>query len=304
MVVYTCEKCNKNFDKKSAYESHLNRKKSCNPELDKNMKKIENIENIKICDVLKCDYCCKKFSTKYVLNRHTLKCKNNKTNNKIEELVKKVDELDKIDELKKEDIKKEIQSLKIVQPTTIINNNYVIQNIQQNIQTNIQYNDFGNEDLSKINLRDILERKADVIPKFLYELHCSIDRPENFNIGIKDKKRYQAFIREKGLWNETNKNDALNNVLNKIITFIADRHAEDCDLLGLKETEKLYLNALKEIKNIDPNEHRYEKQKHKETLQTIEHVLYVNKERIFSDKAPVVKKRIDIKSIKRDEFKN
>lgn len=309
MVVHTCEKCYKNFNKKSAYISHINRKKSCNVELYENDKineinKIdENTENIKICDIFKCDFCCKKFSSKYNLNRHVLKCKINITNHKIDELVKKFDKINVIDDLNKEDIKKEIHSLKIIQPT-IINNNYIIQNIQQNIQTNIQYNDFGHEDLTKINLKDILERKADVIPKFLYELHCSINRPENFNIGIKDKKRYQAFIREKGLWNQTNKNNALNNVLNKIISFIADKHAKDCEILGLHESEKLYLNALKEIKNIDPNEHRYEKQKHKETLKTIENVLYDNKERIFSDKAPVIKKRTELKSIKREEFKN
>jgi len=31
MVKYTCPKCNKEFDKKSNYDTHMNKKKPCNP---------------------------------------------------------------------------------------------------------------------------------------------------------------------------------------------------------------------------------------------------------------------------------
>jgi hypothetical protein len=74
MPNYICEKCNKNFTKKSAYLSHMMRTKTCI--------KDTNINN-------ECMYCNKKYSTRFNLNSHLNICK------------KKADNYNQIDELKK-----------------------------------------------------------------------------------------------------------------------------------------------------------------------------------------------------------
>jgi hypothetical protein len=38
MPMRVCIKCNKMFERKSTYDTHLNRKESCNPEYDRVMK--------------------------------------------------------------------------------------------------------------------------------------------------------------------------------------------------------------------------------------------------------------------------
>jgi hypothetical protein len=283
MVVRTCQKCNKNFERKSTYDAHMKKKYDCQTGI------------LKPEDVHECKFCLKKIARKDNHALHEKRCKKKNNDDVIEELKQEI-----------EILKKEIQP---VNNQTIINENggnVIINNIQNinniHIQNNIQYNDYGTEDLSKINLHEILEKNADVIPKFLYELHCSLDRPENHNVGIKDVKRYQAFIKKNGEWIETNKNKILNELLNKITDHIGEKHLEDCNKIGFKETDILYKNALREIKYVDPAEALFEKQKRKETLESLEYVLHTNKDRIFSDKNPSIKKRANYKSSKRIEL--
>lgn len=47
MVEYKCNKCNKTFDRKSNYETHINRKKPCiaKEDIDKIQELEKNIEN-------------------------------------------------------------------------------------------------------------------------------------------------------------------------------------------------------------------------------------------------------------------
>ena len=54
MVLYICNKCNKNFSRKQSFQAHINRKYSCiltenfntNLELEENIKKLENQNTI------------------------------------------------------------------------------------------------------------------------------------------------------------------------------------------------------------------------------------------------------------------
>ena len=61
MVKYTCPKCNKEFDKKSNYDTHMNKKKPCNPELIDNSNKT-------------CIHCLKIFSRTTGLSLHRSIC--------------------------------------------------------------------------------------------------------------------------------------------------------------------------------------------------------------------------------------
>ena len=65
MVEYKCSRCNKVFDKKHAYEVHINRKYKCKSDSD------ENDET-----KLKCKYCLTTFTTQRALDSHMInKCR-------------------------------------------------------------------------------------------------------------------------------------------------------------------------------------------------------------------------------------
>ena len=72
MVVYKCEKCNKEFNQKSNYMVHINRKKSCivNENTDNNINTL----------IYKCEKCNKEFTKKYNYSLHINK--NNPCNSK------------------------------------------------------------------------------------------------------------------------------------------------------------------------------------------------------------------------------
>ena len=61
MVKYTCPKCNKIFDKKSNYDTHMNKKKPCNSEVIDNSNKT-------------CIHCAKIFSRTTGLSLHKSIC--------------------------------------------------------------------------------------------------------------------------------------------------------------------------------------------------------------------------------------
>ena len=69
MVKYTCPKCNKEFDKKSNYDTNMNKKKPCNPEF------IDNSNTT-------CIHCAKIFSRTTGLSLHKSICPVIKQNNK------------------------------------------------------------------------------------------------------------------------------------------------------------------------------------------------------------------------------
>jgi len=97
MIIYTCPKCNKEFNNKSNFEYHISKKiKSCIPI------KINNFENNIIKEELKfsCNLCNLSFSRKTSLNRHIReRCKNKKYNDELETLKHKYNLLKKENEL-------------------------------------------------------------------------------------------------------------------------------------------------------------------------------------------------------------
>lgn len=170
MVNYTCEKCNKYFDKKSNYITHINRKYKCkNDMLDETKKGNEqkqigsgNVEPT-LAEVMK---------------------KLIKSN---EELVKKVGEL----ELKV--IKLENKS------TTTINNNTL----------NLNLVGYGKEDISKIDTKEIIKvLQGFQTPLKLAELtHFNPKYPENQNVYISSMKNKYATYFDGNKWKLTTKEE-------------------------------------------------------------------------------------------------
>ena len=77
MTIYTCENCKKEFNRKSTYETHLQRKNPCKIDIHFNNE---------------CSYCNKVYTTKYNLNVHLKSCSNKLIDD---------DNKQQIDELKK-----------------------------------------------------------------------------------------------------------------------------------------------------------------------------------------------------------
>jgi len=197
MVLYTCEKCNKEFNRKSNYENHLKRKNSCVKKVDKDVLKTETIQkNPKKSEIIQnnpllkqnrmeCPYCSKFFSTMSNLNKHiknSCKIKKQEENKKekiFKSLLEKNDLLIKQNELlsqklsqqSKEDkestkiIKKLSQRISKLEKSSLvsINSNNITNNTTNNTTNiknnniNIQVVQFGKEDLTKIDKKHYLK---------------------------------------------------------------------------------------------------------------------------------------------------
>ena len=109
MVIHTCERCNIEFNKKSHYLIHINRKFKCKeikkdseifPIIPQQLINNKNLDN----NIIICNYCNKIFSTIFNLNKH---CKNNCKVKKIQDVEK--ENIFKILLAKEEEEKKELK---------------------------------------------------------------------------------------------------------------------------------------------------------------------------------------------------
>jgi len=92
MVIHTCERCNKEFNKKSHYLDHIARKYPCK-DIRYKAEIIQNPIDLNTLDKNTCIYCKKKYSNIYNLNKHYLICKlklNIDIINKISKLEQKI----------------------------------------------------------------------------------------------------------------------------------------------------------------------------------------------------------------------
>jgi len=218
MTFYTCPVCAKIFKQKSHYSDHINKKKKpckapiidapkpiINAQLCTNNEiiapKIEvlvknNQENTEKNQIkLSCDYCNKSFVRAFCLNRHLDgRCKSKNKLDKYDVLKSEFDKLVlELEASKKEndDLKKQIV-LKSTNTNIIGNNNT---NTNNNNTVNINIVTFGKEDISKIDVKEIVEKHlmkakgVDMISLFLKYMHFNDKLPENKNIYLSDFNR-------------------------------------------------------------------------------------------------------------------
>ena len=232
MVIHICPNCKKEFNKKSHYVYHMeNKKNPCNkvefinpqnptffPQNPTNLIDILIKEPIINNNECICVYCEKTFARADSLQRH-LKgyCKSKGNFDELEKLKEDmkiiIQNYQKI-ENENANLKKEIDEIKIIQiagnknnkPRTINNktinnnnnnnnnNNQINKGVIQNNTVNIQLTQFGNEDISKLNLADAMKSYlkstgANIVSNMLKYINLNEQYPENNNICMTDLSR-------------------------------------------------------------------------------------------------------------------
>ena len=279
MVVYICETCKKEFNKKSNYLNHIeNKKKPClhnklilhqkTPKCTKNAPKcteksvfsIQNIKQTEYNDTNKDDYICNfcktSFTRSTTLKRHLLeRCKIRKEEIREKEAIFQ-ELLQQNMILKDQNVKLNNQLLEqnklIIELLVKDNKNGNNKNIKnQNIKNQnngiinniiIQY---GKEDLSKIDdkvfLDAFLKSSGAKIPEKIIEgIHFNSKYPEFKNIYISDINREKVMIYNGIDWILTPSNNITSNLLERSIDFSENRYDElDKKILNQQKKNKI-----------------------------------------------------------------
>ena len=256
-MLYKCQRCNKEFNQKSNYNSHLNRKNPCkntNIIVDTNTNIINNIipnlaETIPNLaennNVFYCKLCNKKFTTHSALSRHTKdRCKENKIMielKNIKEDNKKLTEKINILEQENELLKKQI----ILLPKTSIQNQTNIENQNNMTQINNITINFGDEDMSKLTEEEILtslKSLSKCFQTFVKTVHLNSRLPEYNNILINNMRSNYGYVIEDNKFITKDKNQ----IIAELITLRVD----DLESLSIDYRNKLCSRELSFIKDI------------------------------------------------------
>ena len=252
MVEHVCQKCNKTFNHKGAYDRHLSRQKPCVnfaisakivAEIAETTKK--NTENAAIT----CSHCCKIYKRKYELQRHLKNGCKKQNNAPNDELLNKIKQLeDKIILL---------ENKSTANNTT--NNNNINNGVIQN--NNITINQYGKEDMSHLNLQDfkrLFSKCNSCVPFFVELLHFNKDKPENNNIYISNMKSPYLMLYDGTKWKLAEKNAVLDDMYDDKCEILVNKYENLKDHLDetimnkfskfLNKYELMKENVIKDIK--------------------------------------------------------
>ena len=263
MPIYKCDRCLKEFGKKSHYESHINKKFPCQkiaPDCSKITPKCSVEESAIVCK-----YCGKEFTRHFNLIRHIDKnCRVKKENdNKMEEIMTMLIEL-------KENDKKNTEKIAKLEEENSKYKNIINNNTQNNIGTqNITFkiNAYGTEDTSKITINDykrILGRGMNSVPVFVEKLHFDENTPENHNVYISNLRDEYVLMFDGKKWRLNNRDDALQQLYEDKSDILETKFEELIEQLD-ESTIKMFNRFLK-IKDDDDEKIKVIKKELKKTL--------------------------------------
>ncbi len=286
MVKYSCPKCNKEFDRKSNYLDHINKKFPCVPLVENNTPIIlkEPVKNLlenenNLC----CNYCGLEFNRKDNLKRHIDKvCKVKKLQDEEE---KEKENIFKILLAKEEEEKKQLKEsnkkledyVKKLTDMNIELNNKVgkllekmsVSNITNNITTNNniiniskdKLVNFGEEDVKEIDLK-LFSNCFNKFGKHIFEASAKniwYDKPKNKNFYISDLSRDKAMTYKNGQFYLTPINTVLTTINQQLYKYFKHnideiKKTKDKKLMEKVENEimqayKMFFNAFDD--NVD-----------------------------------------------------
>lgn len=314
--MFTCNKCNKDFDFKYLLKKHENRKTACNTKeniIIVHNNKIENIKkniNMKLQKSLeikkKCLFCDNDFLNKSNLIKHINNvCLEKK---RLEDLIKNIEndknkfieENNKIFEQKiKDDEVKSLREMvmKLIDKQTNANTQNIVVNnnntnngiINNNLFLNI--NSFGKENLSHITLNDYKKYLNGFFPgfiQFIEKIHFDENTPENHNICITNINSKYMYVYENNEWKLKEKNDVIDNIMTKKYNLLGEKCEE---LEESKEISKKIIDNFEEF-----CEHYNSKEAQKNTKKEALLMIYNNKDKIAS-KPKILESRVSKKKL-------
>jgi hypothetical protein len=291
MVVYICQNCKKEFNKKSNYLNHIeNKKKPCtqlklkmhqnapkctkkatkctekNPifEQDNDKKEYKDTNKGYICN-----FCKTSFTRSTTLKRHLLeRCKIRKEEIREKEAI--FQELlqqnillkDQNEKLNNQLLEQNKFIIGLLEHKNNIQNNKNIKNQNNGIINNTIIIQHGKEDLSKIDdkvfLDAFLKSTGAKIPEKIIEgIHFNNKYPEFKNIYISDINREKVMIYNGNDWILTPSNNITTNLLEKSIDFSENRYDElDKKILNQQKKNKIEygLKIMELMKDFDSSD--------------------------------------------------
>ena len=283
MSKYICPNCKKDFKQKSHYDDHTKyKKKPCvaiiqiapqapnenilapiAPNIINNKDLIEEKKHI-------CNYCNKKFSKTFNLNRHLdgrCKAKNGfnelaQLKNEFENMKNEIGKLKKL-EKENEELKKQINNSNDKEQQTTNNNIGKIVNNTNSNNTNTNSNntiniikiDFGKEALSTIDnnvfFNSINNGSGASIPaKIIEGIHFDPNNKKYNTVCITDIARNIAQVYKQKNWQVTDANELVDNLFDKAVIFIDTKKEELEDIIN-KKSDQIKKKINKELKLIN-----------------------------------------------------
>jgi len=229
----------------------------------------------------KCEFCKKVFSTSSNKSRHQKTCKDKTTSDdqtsllqfmsqQIKEMKEEKEELkaemnaelekmqekhsNEIAKMKKQ-YSKEIETL-LEKVGSTVNNTYIK-------EQNIIINNYGKENLDYIStnhLTQLLRLPYGAIPKLIKRIHFHPQHPENHNVKITNKKLPYASIWKDDKWVVKDKNEVIDDMVDKSYNMIDEHYDENMELDSKKKK-----NWIEFQHKYDSNNKNLRKTLHKDT---------------------------------------
>ena len=268
-----CNKCFRNFSRKSHLEYHVSKNVCISQQKESH----------------KCFLCNKGFTTATNMYRHMrLSCDVKKEEDtKRDEIYERLLELEKKNDLlmkKTENVEKENRKLKkkvvsLEKNTSKVTNNTMnnnTKNINNGIVAHINLIGYGKEDMSKIDKKDIIkaiQSGFNSTIRLTETLHFNPKHPEYHNVYITNAKDKYAMMFDGKDWNLTMKNELINKIYDDKKNYIEENFDEFIDSLSLSRKK-----ALERWLKTDNDDERINKIKNEIKL------LLYNKRNLITDK--------------------
>ena len=205
-MIYVCDKCNKEFNKKSTYESHVMRIISC----------IKDNSTINICI-----HCNKSYSTKYNLKIHMNKCNkrkiNEETNKQFEELKTLLIKQQKIQEEQQRIQEKQQKKIEELTQLSETNQNITINDNSNTI--NIQIVCLGNENMSDLTPQErgkVCTSGPNYQIEYIKTVHCNKNLPQYNNIKYSNLRANTGSVLTNNGWTSMEFHDFINTITSNI----------------------------------------------------------------------------------------